>query len=39
MRVAIAALTVLLAGLLAATARADYVIEGRGFGHGVGMSQ
>ena len=29
----------LAATLPAATARADYVVEGRGFGHGVGMSQ
>jgi stage II sporulation protein D len=33
-------LTTLLAfAVLAPAARADYVIEGRGFGHGVGMSQ
>jgi stage II sporulation protein D len=33
------ALAVLLAAVAAAPARADYVIEGRGWGHGVGMSQ
>src|SRR4051794_18830030 len=34
------ALLALLATLVpAAAARADYVIDGRGFGHGVGMSQ
>src|ERR671926_1967744 len=33
------ALALLLAATAAAPARADYVIEGRGWGHGVGMSQ
>jgi stage II sporulation protein D len=33
------AAAVVATALSAATARADYVIEGRGFGHGVGMSQ
>ena len=37
-RIAVAVVA-LLAALLPAAARADYVIEGRGFGHGVGMSQ
>ena len=32
-------LALLLAAAVAAPARADYVIEGRGWGHGVGMSQ
>jgi len=35
----IALLTVLAVLALAGTAHAGYVIEGRGFGHGVGMSQ
>jgi stage II sporulation protein D len=38
-RTTIAALVSLATLLGAATARADYVIDGRGFGHGVGMSQ
>jgi stage II sporulation protein D len=33
------ALATLAAALPAATARAEYVIDGRGFGHGVGLSQ
>ena len=32
-------LALVLAAAVAAPARADYVIEGRGWGHGVGMSQ
>src|SRR3954454_1926460 len=32
-------LALLALAVLAPAARADYVIEGRGFGHGVGMSQ
>jgi len=38
-RILTLALFTVAAALPAATARADYVIEGRGFGHGVGMSQ
>jgi len=38
-RLAPSALALLAALVLAASARADYVIDGRGFGHGVGMSQ
>src|SRR3954470_10818749 len=38
-RLAPFALAWLAALVLPATARADYVIDGRGFGHGVGMSQ
>src|SRR5215213_5939401 len=38
-RLAAGALAVLAALVVAAGARADYVIDGRGFGHGVGMSQ
>ena len=38
LRLAVAVLA-LVAALVPAAARADYVIEGRGFGHGVGMSQ
>src|SRR3954465_2917455 len=33
------ALALLATLVFAASARADYVIDGRGFGHGVGMSQ
>src|SRR3954453_24267038 len=35
----LALLTLLAVVLPAAAARADYVIDGRGWGHGVGMSQ
>src|SRR5215212_4539432 len=38
-RLAASALVLLAAFVLTASARADYVIDGRGFGHGVGMSQ
>src|SRR3954465_4199583 len=38
-RLAPSALVLLAAFVLTASARADYVIDGRGFGHGVGMSQ
>ena len=38
-RLAVLALALLAALVPAAAARADYVIDGRGFGHGVGMSQ
>src|SRR5215207_3549993 len=38
-RLATPVLAVLAALVPAASARADYVIDGRGFGHGVGMSQ
>ena len=38
-RIALAALSLAAAIVPAAAARADYVIDGRGFGHGVGMSQ
>ena len=38
-RLAVPGLAMLAALVPAAAARADYVIDGRGFGHGVGMSQ
>jgi len=38
-RLAVPVLALLAALVPAAGARADYVIDGRGFGHGVGMSQ
>src|SRR5829696_4294767 len=38
-RLAVPGLALLAALVPAAGARADYVIDGRGFGHGVGMSQ
>jgi len=38
-RLAVPILALLAALVPAAAARADYVIDGRGFGHGVGMSQ
>src|SRR5215212_7169515 len=38
-RVAVPTLALVAALVSAAAARADYVIDGRGFGHGVGMSQ
>jgi stage II sporulation protein D len=38
-RIALSVLALAAALVPAAAARADYVIEGRGFGHGVGMSQ
>src|SRR3954447_10909778 len=38
-RLAVSLLSVLAVLVPAAAARADYVIDGRGFGHGVGMSQ
>src|SRR5215210_625220 len=38
-RPAVAALALLAVLVPAGAARADYVIDGRGFGHGVGMSQ
>ena len=38
-RTLVLGLVTLAAALPAATARAGYVVEGRGFGHGVGMSQ
>src|SRR5687768_9683726 len=38
-RLAVPALALLAALVPATSARADYVIDGRGFGHGVGMSQ
>src|SRR5919107_4170787 len=38
-RLAVGALAVLAALVPTGIARADYVIDGRGFGHGVGMSQ
>src|SRR3954453_21718988 len=39
MRLAVPALFLLAVLLPASAARADYVIDGRGWGHGVGMSQ
>src|SRR3954465_15672206 len=39
MRLALALATALALLAVAVPARADYVIEGRGWGHGVGMSQ
>ena len=38
-RIALSVLSLAAVLGFAATARADYVIDGRGFGHGVGMSQ
>src|SRR5215217_7786982 len=38
-RLAVPMLALLAALVPAAAARADYVVDGRGFGHGVGMSQ
>src|SRR4051794_8675559 len=38
-RLTIAALAALASAVPVATARADYVVDGRGWGHGVGMSQ
>jgi len=38
-RLALTALSAAAVLVPAGAARADYVIDGRGFGHGVGMSQ